>query len=75
MAACIYDDWRPRESGISEKQNEANARLIAAAPDLVNALENAPVKRMGVETDAQFIERYKAWYRDLRYEALKKATQ
>ena len=40
MDACIYDDWRPRANGISEAENEANARLIAAAPDLLAALEN-----------------------------------
>ena len=37
--ACIYDDWRPREAGISEAENKANARLIAAAPDLLEALK------------------------------------
>ncbi len=37
--ACIYDDWRPREAGISEQENESNAALIAAAPDLADALE------------------------------------
>lgn len=31
--ACIYDDWRARENGISESENEANAYLIAAARD------------------------------------------
>ncbi len=35
--ACIYDDWRPREAGISEEENLANARLIAAAPELLTA--------------------------------------
>lgn len=37
--ACIYDDWRPRDAGISEEENEANARLIAAAPELLATLE------------------------------------
>lgn len=41
--ACIYDDWRPREVGISENENSANARLIAAAPDLLAACEAAVV--------------------------------
>lgn len=35
--ACIYDDWRPRHAGISEASNEANARLIASAPCLLEA--------------------------------------
>lgn len=35
--ACIYDDWRPRHAGISEASNEANARLIAASPELLEA--------------------------------------
>ncbi len=39
--ACIYDDWRPREIGISEGENEANARLIAAAPELLEACNAA----------------------------------
>ena len=39
MTACLYDDWRPREAGISEAENEANARLIAAAPSLLAALK------------------------------------
>ena len=36
--ACIYDDWSPRKSGISEEENLANAKLIAAAPELLEAL-------------------------------------
>ena len=38
--ACIYDDWTPRENGISEEENKANAQLIAAAPELLEALDN-----------------------------------
>lgn len=41
MAACIYDDWTPREIGISEAQNKANAQLVSAAPDLLSACESA----------------------------------
>jgi hypothetical protein len=40
--ACIYDDWRQyQEYGISTLENEANAKLIAAAPDLLEACELA----------------------------------
>lgn len=38
--ACIYDDWVPREKGISEEENNANAKLIAAAPELLEALND-----------------------------------
>ena len=41
MRAVIYDDWRPRADGISEEENEANARLIAAAPELLEACKAA----------------------------------
>lgn len=41
MVACIYDDWRARERGISEEQQIANANLIAAAPEMYEALEEA----------------------------------
>ena len=33
--ACIYDDSRPRENGISEEENLANATVMAAAPELL----------------------------------------
>lgn len=36
-SACIYVDYA--SNGIIEKELEANARLIAAAPDLLSALE------------------------------------
>lgn len=36
--ACIYDDWKRREIGISEEENQANAYLIAASPILADAL-------------------------------------
>ena len=45
FAACIYDDRRPREWGISEQENAANARFIAAAhtafPALLDVVEAA----------------------------------
>ncbi len=36
---CIYDDWRNRKAGLSEEEIKASAYLIAAAPDLLAALE------------------------------------
>lgn len=41
VGACIYDDWRPRDKGITEEKNVANANLIAAAPDLLHACRAA----------------------------------
>ena len=43
---CIGNDWveiwsdKWTETGMDEKEQEANARLIAAAPDLLAALQN-----------------------------------
>jgi hypothetical protein len=38
--ACIYDDWRQeQERGISTSELEANANLIAASPELLEALK------------------------------------
>ena len=39
MSACIYDDGRARSAGVSEAENAANALLLAAAPELLEALE------------------------------------
>lgn len=50
FAACIYDDWRPREAGISEAENEANARLIARAPELLE--ENERLRKRLEEAEA-----------------------
>jgi hypothetical protein len=41
FCACLYDDWRNREAGISEHEAEADAQLIAAAPDLLDACGDA----------------------------------
>ena len=41
FAACIYDDRRPREWGISEQENAANARFIAAAHNEMEKLLDA----------------------------------
>lgn len=41
FTCCLYDDWRPREAGTSEGENAANARLMAAAPDLLAACKMA----------------------------------
>jgi len=38
--ACIYDDWMQRERGFYEDEIMANAKLIAAAPKLLEALIN-----------------------------------
>lgn len=51
---------------------EANARLIASAPEMKQALEDAPIHRLG-ESFADFLNRYKAWYVGNRREAIAKA--
>ena len=40
FSACIYDDWRPSERGFDSATLAANARLIAAAPELLEALRS-----------------------------------
>jgi hypothetical protein len=49
-----------------------NARLIAAAPELMAALESVPIVRLG-ETLDEFKDRFCRWYRDARNAALAKA--
>ncbi len=39
IRACIYDDWKPRERGVEYEENKANAKLIAAAPDMLEYLK------------------------------------
>ncbi len=45
---------------------------VEAAEDLLSALEEVPIHRLG-ETPMAFIERFKTWYRDVRNPALEKA--
>ena len=40
FVACIYDDYRQRERGITEQEIVANADLIAAAPKLYETVED-----------------------------------
>jgi hypothetical protein len=39
--ACIYDDWRQRDRGLSEADIVSAANLIAAAPELLQACKFA----------------------------------
>jgi hypothetical protein len=48
---------------------EANAYLIAASPTMFDALEAAPVIRLG-ETFDEFAVRYKQWHREIRVPAV-----
>jgi hypothetical protein len=52
--------------------NRANGRLIEAAPELLDALDNAPIPRLGEELE-DFIKRYKFWFCQSRHDALAKA--
>ena len=51
----------------------ANASLIAAAPDVLAALDSAPSIRLG-ESFEDFADRYKRWHRQSRMPAISKAT-
>ena len=53
---------------------DANARLIAAAPTLYEALDAAPIIRLN-ETLEQFTERYSRWYREHKVSALTLAEE
>lgn len=58
---------------ISPKEDIANAKLIAAAPDLLSALTEAPV--LSQYNDAEkFIEAYEKWRDEIKLPAIKKAT-
>lgn len=63
---CIYDDWRPRDKGISEEENKANALLLAAAPELLEACELAS-RSVPHHPDSKLIRMLSA--------AIRKATQ
>lgn len=49
-----------------------NAKLMAAAPELLLTLNRVPIHRVD-ETPESFIERFKEWYREERNPAIAKA--
>jgi hypothetical protein len=52
----------------------ANAKLIAAAPNMYDALMNAPI--LSKYNDAEkFIEAYEKWRDEIKLHAIKKATE
>ena len=67
---CYVQPYMPKP----DDEINANAALIAAAPAMHKALDEAPVMRLGIDAPEQFIERYKEWYRTLRHDALSQST-
>lgn len=61
------------EHSITAEEREANARLIAASPDLLESLNLAPNVNDYGSADA-FFEDYDRWWRG-RCEAIKEATE
>jgi len=55
FSACIYDDWRPRDIGIFEQENRANAYLIAAAPDLLAACKAVMADCLGNDSETMCV--------------------
>lgn len=58
--------------GHVETFDQANAHLIAAAPELLEACEVAPAQGLD-ETDEHFLVRYRMWYGSFRRAAIAKA--
>lgn len=78
-SANVVCDLLPREfvkyvSPCWHEEDRANARLIAAAPSMYDALNQAPVLRLD-ESHSQFFERYSAWYRFDRRAAIAQAEE
>lgn len=60
------------DSGEISREQLANARLIASAPDQFEALDNAP-RRQGFDTVEEFLEAHDLWYTGQRQAAMDKA--
>ena len=71
MSACIYDDYPSPPEGTDTML--ANARLIAAAPDLLSALKSYPSQADG-EDAYQFRERELEWWHKIAWPAIAKAS-
>ena len=56
-----------------EVQDLANARLIAAAPDQMQALKGAPPEPGGNVSVGEFLRQYREWYNGPRQAAIAKA--
>ena len=63
---------RKAEQERKQAKRKARKKLEAAAPDLLAALINAPIKMVG-ETSEQCYNAYESWLRTDRQTAIKKA--
>jgi len=75
---CTIADCNATANGISDKEVEANARLIAAAPDLLAALEECITSEGAacfgdIENHPELMQRRLYAIADIAREAIKKA--
>jgi len=62
FTASIDSGWRNAESRISRNEVEANAQLIAAAPELLDALESLKCELILSDVDMDYIEsHFRPW--------------